>query len=177
MDLVVGIDASRNRSGGAIANLIGILSECNPIEHDIREVHVWAYKTLLHSLPDAPWLIKHNPTELERSLLSQVWWHYRWLPKEAKESKCDVLYSTDASSVCRFRPMVVMSQDMLSYEPGVMRYFGFTKARLRLIALLLIQNRAMRFAKGVIFLTQYAAQVIQKKTGKMKRVAIIPWGL
>ncbi|MFH1733769.1 MAG: hypothetical protein ABIE92_03585 [bacterium] len=177
MGLVVGIDASRNRSGGAIAHLTGIISEGNPLSHGIREVHVWSYKKLLDVLPDAPWLVKHNPPELERSLLHQVWWQYRWLPKEAKQSGCNVLYSTDASSVCRFRPMVVMSQDMLSYEPGMMRHFGFTKARLRLLAILIVQNRAMKFADGVIFLTQYAAQVIQQATGKLNRVAIIPHGV
>ncbi len=177
MSIVVGIDASRNRSGGAIAHLVGIISEGNPLAHGIREVHVWSYKTLLDALPDAPWLIKHNPPELECSLLQQVWWQYRCLPKVAKESKCDILFATDASTVCRFRPMVVMSQDMLSYEPGVMRYFGFTKARIRLIMIFVIQNQAMRFADGVIFLTRYAAKVIQQATGRLDRVAIIPHGV
>jgi glycosyltransferase involved in cell wall biosynthesis len=177
MNLIVGIDASRNRSGGAIAHLVGIISSANPSAHGIREVHVWSYKTLLDALPDAPWLVRHNPPELERSLLSQVWWQYHWLPMEAKKSKCDILFTTDAATVCRYRSMVVMSQDMLSYEPGVMGYFGFTKARLRLLAILVIQNRAMRFANGVIFLTKYASQVIQQTTGKLNRIAIIPHGI
>lgn len=175
--IVVGIDASRNRSGGAIANLRGVLGVGNPIAHDIQEVHVWAYKALLDALPDTPWLVKHNPPELERSLFHQIWWQSKCLPKEAEQSKCDVLYATDASSVCRFRPMVVMNQDMLSYEPGVMRNYRFTSARLRLLTILIVQNQAMRFADGVIFLTRYAAQVIQRKTGKLKRIAIIPHGV
>ncbi len=177
MNLVVGIDASRNRSGGAIAHLVGILSEGNPLEHGIREVHVWGYKTLLDALPDVPWLIKHNPPDLERSLLRQVLWQFRELASAAKKVGCNVLLTTDAATVCRFRPMVVMSQDLLSYEPGMMRHFGFSKVRFRLIALLVLQTQAMRFADGVIFLTQYTSQVIQKATGKLARIAIIPHGV
>lgn len=175
--IVVGIDASRNRSGGAIANLVGILSEGNPYVHGIGEVHVWSYRRLLESLPDTSWLVKHNPPDLERSLFSQIWWQYHKLPKEARRVGCDVLYSTDASSVCRYHPMVVMSQDMLSYEPHVMKYYGISKARLRLMALLVIQNRAMRHANGVIFLTKYAATVIRETTGQLKSSVIIPHGV
>ena len=177
MSFIVGIDASRNRSGGAIANLIGVLSHANPQVHGISKIHVWSYRRLLNSLPNTSWLVKHNPPELEKSLAHQVWWQYRKLAKEARKNKCDILYATDASTLCRFDPTVVMSQDMLSYEPGIMQSFGFTKARLRLIALLLIQNRAMRYAKGVIFLTRYAAQVIQSVAGKLHHVSIIPHGI
>lgn len=176
-DLIVGIDASRNRSGGAIAHVKGIISEGNPLSHGIREVHIWGYKSLLDMLPDKGWLIKHNPPALERKLASQLLWQFKTLAKEAKEANCDILFSTDAATLCRFRPMVVMSQDMLSYEPGIMKYFGLSAARARLVAILMIQNAAMKFADGVIFLTRYASDVIQKSTGKLHSVAIIAHGV
>ena len=86
MSSIVGIDASRNRSGGAKAHLIGLIGEGDPSKHGIKEVHVWAFKTLLDSLPDEPWLVKHNPKALERSLFWQVWWQRRSLPKEARHA-------------------------------------------------------------------------------------------
>lgn len=175
--LVVGIDASRNRSGGAVANLIGVLDIDSPLVYGISEVHVWAYKSLMEKLPEKEWLIKHTPPQLERSLFYQLWWQFRHLPGEAKDAGCNILYCTDAAAVCRFKPMVVMSQDMLSYEPGVMKHFGITKARLRLLAILYIQNRAMRFSNGVIFLTNYASKIIQHATGKLKQAVVIPHGV
>lgn len=175
--LVVGIDASRNRSGGGRAYLIGILTEGNPLKHGIEEVHVWAYRSLLDSIPDQPWLVKHGPKELEQSLTKQLWWQATKLSREVVAAGCDILFTIDAATVCRFRPMVVMSQDMLSYEPGIMKLFGFTKARLRLLAILVLQNRAMRFADGVIFLTRYAAKVIQQSCGPLSRIAYIPHGI
>jgi glycosyltransferase involved in cell wall biosynthesis len=177
MGIVVGIDASRNRSGGAKVHLRGILQSGSPAAHGIDTVHVWSYRSLLAALPDAPWLVKHNPPALEGSLLRQVWWQYHRLPKEAAALGCSVLLNTDAGSVCPFRPAAVMSRDMLSYEPGEMRRYGFSKARLRLILLRYIQAISLRRADAAIFLTNHAANVIQTVTGPLPHVSIIPHGL
>ncbi len=175
--MIVGIDASRNRSGGAEAYLIGILTEGDPVKHGISEIHVWGPRLLLNTIPDYQWLVKHSPPELEQSLIKQLVWQAMQQAREAKAVGCDILFTTDASTLCRFKPMVVLSQDMLSYEPGVMRHFGLGKQRLRLILILLLQNWAFRFADGVIFLTHYAATVIQQSCGTLKRVAYIPHGV
>jgi glycosyltransferase involved in cell wall biosynthesis len=175
--LTVGIDASRNRSGGAKAHLIGILSECDLSQHNIKEIHVWAFKSLIDQLPDHPWLIKHNPAALDQSLFKQLWWQATALTREAKLAGCDILFTTDASSLCCYEPMVVLSQDMLSYEPGVMQYFGYGLARLRLLTILILQNLAFRRAAGVIFLTRYAGKIIQKSCGLLPVVAYIPHGV
>lgn len=175
--IVVGIDASRNRSGGARAHLTGLLSAANPSRHGIREIHVWSFKSLLDLLPEHPWLIKHNPPQLETCLLREVWWQTFHLAREAKRLGCDVLFSSDASTTCRFDPMVVMSQDMLSYEPGIMHLFRWGYQRFRLLAILHLQNWAFRHARGAIFLTRYAGDVIQRSCGVLPRVTTIPHGI
>ena len=177
MSLVVGIDASRNRSGGAKAHLVGILGDSDPTAHGIDRVHLWSYRSLLDAVPDRPWLVKHNPAALERSLLSQLWWQYRALPREARAAGCGVLLNTDAGTVCPFRPAVTMSRDMLSYEPGERQRYGFSRARLRLEALRHIQARSLRAATGAVFLTRHAAEVITAFTGPLPNVAIIPHGI
>jgi len=172
----VGIDASRNRSGGAKAHVIGLISAGNPEAYGIDEVHIWAFKNLLDSLPDRPWLIKHNPKPLEKSLLKQILWQWFTLGKEAKHKEIDILYATDASTFSSFSPMVVMSQDLIQYEPGVIKiYRGLS--RLSNIAKLFVQNRAMRYAKGVIFLTEYSSNTVQKVTGLLKDTVVIPHGV
>jgi glycosyltransferase involved in cell wall biosynthesis len=175
--IVIGIDASRNRSGGAIAYLIGILSEFEPQKFCIREVHVWSYKKLLDLIPNKPWLIKHNSNKVDRSLPMQLLWQATKLAHEVTLVGCDILYTTDASTFCRFRPMVVFSQDMLSYEPNVMRTLGWGKARLRVLSILYLQNMAFRRADGVIFLTQHTGKLIQESCGILPRVAFIPHGV
>ncbi len=176
-EIVVGIDASRNRSGGARAHLAGILTAADPGTHGIREVHVWAYKALLDSLPDRSWLVKHRPPDLEGALPRQLWWQARRLGREVADAGCDILFTTDASTLCRFKPMVVLSQDVLSYEPGAWKYIRDPKQLLRLIAILVVQNLAFRFSAGVIFLTRHAGRVIQRSCGPLPRVAYISHGV
>lgn len=174
----IGIDASRNRSGGAKAHLLGILGATDPREHGIATVHVWSYEALLNELPSQPWLIKHSPPELNQSLLRQMWWQYRSLPGELKKAGCDVLLSTDAGTVCRFTPSIVMSRDMLSFESQEMARYGLLSfARLRLFLLKFIQVSSLRQATGALFLTQYASEVIQRFTGKLKSVRVIHHGI
>lgn len=160
-----------------MAHLIGVLNAVDPKEFGITAVHVWSYSKLLAALPNVPWLIKHHPPELERSLFHQVWWE-RWaLPHSLKAAGCSLLLNVDAGSVCRFRPAVTMSRDMLCYEPGEIARYGFSKARFRLLALRWMQNASLRFADGAVFLTRYASNVIQQSCGRLKRVVYIPHGV
>ena len=173
----LGINASRARSGGAIAHLVGVLQDARPQDFGIGQVHVWSYSKLLAALPDRPWLVKHAPSQLEGSLVRQLWWERFSLPQELHQSACALLLYVDAGSVCRFRPAVTMSRDMLSYEPREIDRYSFGKGKLRLIALRHVQNMALRSADGVIFLTRYAARIIQQSCGPLKNVAYVPHGV
>lgn len=175
--IVVGIDASRNRSGGAIRHLVGILGAGDPRDHGIARVHVWSYQKLLDALPDATWLVKHGPAELQGSLITQLAWQRRTLPRELRRAGVDILLNTDAGTVCRAHPAVTMSRDMLSYEPGEMARYRPSRMWLRLLALRYVQAWSLRDADGAIFLTRYAAEVIQRMTGPLRRMAIIPHGI
>lgn len=177
MTITMGIDASRNRSGGARAHLIGLIGKADPEKYGIEKIHLWAYRELLDHVPDRPWLIKHSPKSLERSLLSQILWQRLFLHREATRLGCSIVLNTDAGSVSSFRPCITMSRDMLSYEPGEIERYGFSKARVRLILLRYIQNQSLKNSDGAIFLTSYAAQVIQKSCGAIDRVAYVPHGV
>jgi glycosyltransferase involved in cell wall biosynthesis len=176
-EIVIGVDASRNRSGGAREHLIGVLENLDPIAQGIAQVHVWAYQALLDVLPQHPWLIKHAVPALENGLIPQLWWQAYNLSSELKKNGCHILFTSDASSLCRFSPSVVLSQDLLSYEPGVMSSFAWGRARLRLLAIRYLQNAAFRRASGVIFLTQYAANLIQSICGHLRNIQVIPHGV
>jgi len=173
----LGINAARARSGGAVAHLVGILGTVNPREFGIREVHVWGYQKLVQALPKRPWLKLHIPGCANRSILLQLLWERFTLPTLLDEMKCDLLFNVDAGSICRFKPAVTASQDMLSYEPGEMQRYCFSRAWLRLWVLKLVQNAALRWADGAIFLTRYAGKVIQGSCGKLQNVAYIPHGV
>jgi glycosyltransferase involved in cell wall biosynthesis len=173
----VAVDGSRVRSGGGIAHLLGIFEITDPREFGIEEIHVFSYKKMLDQLPDRPWLIKHHPPALEGSLFQQSWWQGMQLRKEIVQAGCDILFSADVSTFCRFKPLVVLNQNMLAYDPGVLALFGLSKERIKQTLMFFVQRQAFRFAQGTIFLTQHAAKQVQRRVGQLKRTVCIPHGV
>jgi glycosyltransferase involved in cell wall biosynthesis len=99
------------------------------------------------------------------------------LSYEVKKNNCDVLFTLDAASTCRFTPMVTLSQDLLSYEPGILEDLKFGFERLRLYIILYLQNKTFNHSSGVIFLTNYARNIIQNKCGHLSNTIVIPHGV
>lgn len=173
----VAVDASRVRSGGGVAHLLGILSETDVEQYGIKQVHVWAYQALLAVLPDRPWLVKHQPASADQSLARQLYWQAVELTKEIQSAQCDILFAADASTLCRFKPLVVLNQNMLPYEEGMVALFGWSRERLRQHFIFEVQKRAFKAADGNIFLTQHAATSVQKYTGSIANPICIPHGV
>ncbi|MFZ5704566.1 MAG: glycosyltransferase family 4 protein [Pseudomonadota bacterium] len=174
---VIGINACRARSGGAVAHLIGLVERSDPERHGFAALHLWAFDGLLARVPDRPWLHKHSTGRWQASVPLELFWERFLLPAAAKRAGIDLLFNVDAGSVCPFRPSVTMSQDMLPFEPGEMERYAAGKARLRLQALRHVQTASLRNADGAIFLTRYAAERIGQATGPLRHVAIVPHGI
>ncbi|GBF41357.1 glycosyl transferase group 1 [Leptospira ellinghausenii] len=175
--MILGIDASRNRSGGAVNHIIGIITYFRIEKHGIDHIHLWSYPDLLDKIPDFPWLSKHSPPALKKTLLSQLIWQRFMLIKEAQRLCCDLMFDTDAGSISAFKPYVSMSQDLLNFEKDSTKSYRIGFAWLRLKVLYYVQKNSFRNANGVIFLTKYSSNVIQKHTGKLTNVRIIPHGI
>ena len=175
-DAVVGIDASRAKSGGAKAHLVGILTGLAPNDFQVKEVHVWSYPELLNRLPNAPWLIKHFSPE-GRGIFKQLLWQRFSLPRLLRRSSCDIVLNLDASTVNTFKPSVTMSRDMLSYEPGEMERYQYGRSWIRLLSIKYLQAWSLRRASSAVFLTKYASDIIQKFTGPLSNFCHIPHGV
>jgi glycosyltransferase involved in cell wall biosynthesis len=175
--LKVAIDATRVKSGGGIAHLMGILNIDDIETHGIAEVHIWAYRGLLDKLPEKPWLIKHCPKVTEQSLLKQIYWQAFKLSNEIRQAGCQILFAVDASTFSRFKPMVVLSQNMIPFEKGFASIYGYDKSGIHQRLIMQVQKRAFKYADAVIFLTQHAAKRIQLFTGALKNYQCIPHGV
>jgi len=174
----IGIDASRNRSGGAIAHIVGVIEAIYAIEKfDVQEIHLWSHFRLLDNIPDKPWLIKHNHSYLEKNIFLQAFWQRFILKKELEKNQCSIVFNSSASSICNFQPSVTLSQDMLPFEPGEMQRYEYGLGRLRLFILKIVYVNALKSASAVIFLSNYAASMIQKVTGPIKNYKVIPHGV
>jgi glycosyltransferase involved in cell wall biosynthesis len=174
----IGIDATNLRAGGGVTHLMELLRAAQPADHGIDHVVVWGGKSTLKSLEDQSWLSKRNPSALDKGLLHRTLWQRFRLSQAARDEGCDVLFVPGGSYAGNFHPVVTMSQNLLPFEMHELRRYGWTLFTLKLLMLRLIQSRSFRKSDGVIFLTEYARDVVSSVTGKLHgQICIVPHGL
>ena len=175
---VVGIDATNLRGGGGITHLVELLSSAEPDVHGFKRIVIWSSAATLRMLEDKPWLVKRNPPELDKGLLHRSFWQLLHLSQSVREAGCDVLFVPGGRYAGNFQPVVTMSQNLLPFEIAELRRYGWSFFTLKLLLLRLMQSRTFKKAEGVIFLTEYAREVVMKVTGKLRgETSIVPHGL
>lgn len=176
--LTLGIDATNLRQGGGKTHLIEFLSNAHPTTHGFSRVVVWASKSTSEQIADRDWLVKRSLVALEGGLLSRSLWQRFHLSKGSRGEGCDVLFIPGGSYAGNFHPAITMSRNMLPFEWGELKRYGFSWIALRLLLLRWTQTRTMRRAEGVIFLTRYAERNVQKVTGALQgAISVISHGV
>ena len=174
--MIVGIDGSNLRTGGGTTHLRNLLACAEPGRHGIERVIVWTSQATLGLLPALDWLEPVHEPWLDRSLPWRLLWQWFRLPSLAREH-CDVLFSPGGNSPSGFAPLVTMSRNMLPFEYHELFRYGLSRTTLRLLLLRFGQSRTFRRADGLIFLTDYAREAVQRVSRARGRVAVIPHGV
>jgi glycosyltransferase involved in cell wall biosynthesis len=176
--LRVGIDASNIRNGGGQTHLIELIRAANNINSYNFQVYLWGCKDLHQSFPDYRWLVKKRSPLFEKSFLFRIFWQIFLFGRSARRYHCDIVFVPGGSYVAAFRPVVLMSQNMLPFELREMLRYGISVTLFRLFLLRLLQSRCFRSADGVIFLTDYARQGVIKVAGSLQgKTCVIPHGV
>ncbi len=93
-----------------------------------------------------------------------------------RSNKCDIVFVPGGIFLCRFRPYVTMSQNMLPFDKKELKNFGIlNKLRFNLIKVL--QKKTFINSEGVIFLTEFAKEHILSKINTEIKNIIIPHGI
>lgn len=173
----VGIDASNLRAGGGITHLVELLGAAEPARHGIGRVLVWCGRAMVERLPQRPWLEAIHDTRLDGGLVSRLWWQRSALATAAA-GRVDVLFLPGGSYGGRFRPFVTMSRSLLPFQAAERRRYGASSMGLKMLLLRAGQASTFRRADGVIFLNEYARDVVTAATGPLPgRTAIVPHGV
>lgn len=175
--MILGIDASNLRAGGGVTHLREILKAADPGAHGVKRVIVWSGRDTCAQLPARPWLdIAHDPA-LDGSVASRLAWQHLRLPELAR-GRIDLLFAPGGTTSARVRPRVVMSRNMLPFDPDERARYGLSLVHARLLALRVLQARSFAEADGVIFLTEHAHQRVSAAMSRPPRHrAIIPHGV
>jgi glycosyltransferase involved in cell wall biosynthesis len=178
MSLIIGIDAANIRGGGTVTHLAELLSAYRQSNDHPVLIYIWSYKKTLRALPDSPWIIKINPWVLNQGFIFRTLWQCFCLSNNAKEKGCNILLVPGGSYAGSFQPVVTMSQNLLPFEWGEIKRYGFSISTIRLLMLRYIQSWTFRRSQGIIFLTAHAKKVVTTIAGPLSaKTAIIPHGL
>lgn len=158
----VAIDASNVRQGGGLTHLTQLLNAANPAEAGITQITIWACSTTAAQLPLRSWLIKRSPAWTEAGLFWRMFGQQFFLKQEISRLGCDLLFSPGGTIPFHLGlPVIVMSQNLLPFEPDEALRFGcWSPMRLKMWVLRLSQGWSFKRAQGVIFLTEYARSAI-----------------
>ncbi len=174
----LGIDASNIRAGGGVVHLVELLRTAKPQEHGFGAVIVWGGSSTLNCLVDLPWLKKVYEPVLDQSLPMRIYWQLFTLARLVQKEGCDVLFVPGGTYTGAFRPFVTFSQNLLPFEWKEARRYGVSWMLLKMLLLYKSQKRTFVRAHGVIYLTQYARNVVIKKVkGLRGKSVVIPHGV
>jgi glycosyltransferase involved in cell wall biosynthesis len=171
------IDASRNRSGGSIVYLINFIKNLNLDSTKIEKVILFSYKDLLKKIPNRSFLIKYSHPFLEKNILFQLTWQMICLPNFLKKIDNNILFTTDSTSFCKYKPSIIFNQDILGFDKEVFKQISFGLFKIRLYLIKLVQIFAMNNASKVIFLSKFSKKVISSYLKKNLDYEIIYHGI
>ena len=175
---IIGIDASNIQQGGGVTHLIELLYSFDLIIHKDSRVIIWGQSQMLMKISNYPWLLKKSPMLINSGFLKRTVWQLLKLSTQAKNLGCDLLFIVGGSFVSPFRPVVVMSRNMLPFDYRELFRYGFSLITFKFILLRWVQSSSFRNADGVIFLTNYARDNVLNIIGKRRgSVSVIPHGL
>lgn len=176
--MVLGIDASNIREGGGLTHLKEILLNGNPEKCGFKKVVIWSSKKTLHQLPDFPWLLKINNKWLNQSFIISFLYQIFFISTDIRRKKCNLLFVPGGTFLGSFKEIVSMSQNMLPFEKEELERFPKWTSKLKFKLLKITQSYTFKKSKGVIFLTDYAKNYINKSIKlDSKKAIVIPHGI
>ncbi len=166
----IGIDALNIRQGGGITHLKEILARADPDKDNFQRVVIWGGKKLLSSLEDKEWLIKEEINA--KNFFSRTCWQIFKLSKALKEKKCDLLFVPGGSFTTKFKPTVILNNNLLPFELKESLWYGFSLITLKYLLLSFSQKSSFKRSDGIIFLSNYAKRIVQNKINHRNTVVI-----
>ena len=159
--MTVSIDASSNGSGGGKRHLIQIIENFDVGVFGFKKIIIWGTKNLLDDLPNKSCVIKKTHASLNFGSIGILFWQL-FLRDKCLNFEYDIIFSPFGTYTGSLKPYVSMSQNMLYYDSKERARFGFSFLRFKTKILSLIQKKSFQKSNGIIFISNYAKNKIEK---------------
>jgi len=175
---VLGIDASNIRAGGGVTHLVEVLKRVDPKVYGFHRIIIWSNRETLQKINERDFLIKEYDSRLDGSLVDYVYWQRFVLKKTASTMGCDLLFVPGGMDVSGFKPFVTMHRNLLPFELTEIFRYKLSFRALKFLVLGFVQSLTFKRSKGVIFLTEYAQNVVKRRISDLSaHEVIIPHGV
>lgn len=176
--MIIGIDASNISSGGGLTNLIELINGLDISQHKVEKIIIWSCNETLKKIPKKHFIKLKSSKMLNGNLLLRTSWQLLFLSREARKEKCNVLFIPGSSYYGNFKPFVTISQNLLPFEKKEFSRYKWSFRYLKFIILKFTQSLSFQRADGLIFLTEYAKEVILQQIKKTNgQIKTIPHGI
>jgi len=173
--MIIAIDGSNSISGGAVVYLINLLKYAEPEKCGIKKVLLYGYKKLLENIEDRQWLEKIYEPELDNGISSRLKWLWVKFPKLVRKS--NLVFFAAANYTKIDPPFVSLCHNILPFA-NLGEIYRFSHLSLINKYRRVLQTRCFGNSKGVIFLSNYAKNIVLKKLKKTpKHIEVIPHGM
>lgn len=161
------IDGVNIRSGGTISNLKHLLDHVP----DDFEVIIYGTNLLEKILLKKKNVIFHQIGIFQHFAILRIIWQIFFLRKKFYQHNINLLYAPGGFYFGNDLTAVSLSQNLLPFTHVFKASFHL---RLKLYLIKYLQKKTFRKSAGVIFLTNYAKEIIEPQVGTINRTTIIP---
>jgi glycosyltransferase involved in cell wall biosynthesis len=175
--MVIIIDATNIRGGGGVTHLVELLKETDPSSFGITKIYVCATLYTLGKIEDMPWLVKYNNKFFEIGTIARFFWQLFYLNSFLKKNKCDLLFIPGGTYLGNWKPFVTMSQNLLPFEWNELKRYGLSQMLIKMLFLRFTQSSTFNKASGIIYLTKYAQEVVNKYIDNNSNFVIVGHGI
>jgi glycosyltransferase involved in cell wall biosynthesis len=175
----LGIDATNIRQGGGVTHLVQLLSAASPQEQGISKITVWCGPKIKPLFPKQPWLNIRSGTWMKGGKIKRFFFQHLFLSLEMRSVGCEIAFFPGSTlPLISLLPAVTISQNMLPFELEKGALFGrFSLMYLKFCVLRLLQSISFKRAIGIIFLSKYAQDKINKCVNIGGLQTLIPHGI
>ena len=181
--MIIGVDASNIRSGGGLTHLSKLLNAFTPNTLPAKRIIVWGNRHTNSYIKNSEIVDTRSLAILDQSLFKRLLWRQKELPWLLKVNNCDVLFSP--GGIIPFRndmvpTIVTMSRNLLPFDNAAIAGYPLSQfhKKINLLVLRCLQTASFRRASGTLFLTEFAKDIVFKRTGQLPGLwKVVPHGL
>ena len=173
----IAIDASNITMGGGVTQLFYFLDYYSKNYINDFNIFLFCNDRIFDKINNNDITKINIGKKFSNSLLLRIFWVIFVLPKKLKKFSCNFLFSPGGLVILRNIHSITMFRNMQPFQLEKNTLYGFSFKSVRILILRILFLISFKTAKKIIFLSEFAEKVIEKKINLNNKNIIINHGI